>query len=233
MIRAPGPSLREDMIDNTTLEKWATQYASQRAAREPGWSGAAGYRLKQDRITEALSEHHVPTPAIFLQLGCGAGNIALWMASRGFSAFGVDLVPEAIQWAKDKAAESALSAQFIVANLAQMPMFQDGCFDIIFDGDCFHMITGVDREICFREVCRVLKPGGLLIAGGNVRDESVSDAAARRIITPDGLEYVLCSESELCQELRYTGFTILCVKHHPKRGGQRFVKECLAVHATR
>ena len=90
------------MIDNATLEKWTAQYARQRTVGAPGWSGADSYQLKQNRITAALSEHHVPTPATFLELGCGAGNIALWMASRGFSAFGVDLVPGAIHADKAK-----------------------------------------------------------------------------------------------------------------------------------
>jgi 2-polyprenyl-3-methyl-5-hydroxy-6-metoxy-1,4-benzoquinol methylase len=47
--------------------------------------------LKQERIAEALSEHTVKTPATFLELGCGAGNVALWMASQGFNAYGVDV----------------------------------------------------------------------------------------------------------------------------------------------
>jgi len=116
--------------------------------------------------------------------------------------------------------------------LAHMQMFQNGQFDVIFDGDCFHMITGPHRASCFREVRRILKHGGILIAGGNVRDESFSDAAARRILTPEGLEYVLNSEAELCLELTDAGFTVLCVKHHPKRGSNRLIKENIAVHAT-
>jgi len=120
----------------------------------------------------------------------------------------------------------------MVADLAHMQMFQNGQFDVIFDGDCFHMITGPHRASCFREVRRILKHGGILIAGGNVRDESFSDAAARRILTPEGLEYVLNSEAELCLELTDAGFTVLCVKHHPKRGSNRLIKENIAVHAT-
>jgi len=221
------------MIDGPVLERWAAEYTTQRSAGAPGWAGADSYTVKLDRIEEALSEYPPAPGATFLELGCGAGNIALSMASRGFSAFGVDVVPEAIQWARDKAVEAGAAARFEAANLAHMPMFQDGQFDVIFDGDCFHMITGRAREACFREVCRVLKPQGLLIAGGNVRDESFSDPAARRISTPDGLEYVLCSESELCVELASAGLTVRSVKHHPKRGRNRFVKECVAIHATR
>lgn len=226
-------SLREEMIENATLKRWSAEYEKQRAAGAPGWAGAASYRLKQDRIAEALAEHRIPPSPSFLELGCGAGNIALWMASRGFAAFGVDVVREAIKWATDKATEAASAAQFVVGDLAHLPMFQEGQFDVIFDGDCFHMITGPHRAVCFREVRRILKHGGLLIAGGNVRDESFPDTAARRILTPDGLEYVLNSEAEWCQELTDAGFTVLCVKHHPKRGSTKVVKESIAVHATR
>lgn len=221
------------MIENGTLKRWSAEYEKRRTAGAPGWAGADSYRWKQERIAEALPEHGVRAPATFLELGCGAGNVALWMASQGFNAYGVDVVPEAVQWARDKARQAEVSALFAVADLGHMPMFQDGQFDCIFDGDCFHMITGDHRAACFREVWRVLKPAGLLIAGGNVRDETIVDPASKRLVTPDGLEYVLHSESEFCQELRDVGFDVVCVKHHPKRGKNQAIKECVAVHATR
>jgi ubiquinone/menaquinone biosynthesis C-methylase UbiE len=201
--------------------------------------------LKQERIEEAITEHHIQPPAKFLELGCGAGNIALWMASRGYSAYGVDIVPEAIRWAKEKATQSGLPAKFFIANLCDMRVFSDQRFDIVFDGDCFHMIIGTERDAYFREVFRVLRPGGLFIAGGNVRDETVRECItfiggkgsfnpqSRQIVTPDGLKYLLCSETELCDEICRAGFKIVCVKHYQKRGGQRFVKECIIIHATK
>ncbi|OGV45029.1 MAG: hypothetical protein A2017_05775 [Lentisphaerae bacterium GWF2_44_16] len=221
------------MTDNATLKKWSDIYGRQRSVGAPGWASADSYRLKQNRIVEALSEHQVLPDATFLELGCGAGNIALWMALRGFTAFGVDIIQKAIEWAADNAAEASLSAQFVMANAAEMPMFQNEQFDIIFDSDCFHMITGHNRAICFREVYRVLKSGGLMIAGGNVRDESLSGPTAKCIRTPDGLEYMLYSETELLQELSDAGFRVLCVKHHPKRGSNKIVRDCIAIHATR
>ncbi len=225
--------LKEAMIESATVKRWSAEYASRRAAGAPGWGDAASYRLKRERIAEALAEHPAPASATFLELGCGAGNIALWMASLGHASFGVDVAPEAIRWASDKAAEAGLSARFDVAELAQMSLYPDGQFDLIFDGDCFHMITGDARHACFREVRRVLKPGGLLIAGGNVRDEAITDPAAKRLLTPDGFRYALHSEAELCGELTRAGFLILCVKHHPKRGSNKRIKECVAIHATR
>jgi ubiquinone/menaquinone biosynthesis C-methylase UbiE len=221
------------MTESVTVKRWSAEYATQRASGAPGWGGADSYRLKEARITEALAEHPAPPSATFLELGCGAGNLALWMASRGFASFGVDVAPEAIRWARDKAAAAGLPARFVVAELAAMPLFQDGQFDIVFDADCFHMITGDDRDACFREVCRVLKLGGLLIAGGNVRDDAITDPAAKRLLTPDGFLYAILSETELCGELTGAGFTILDVKHHPKRGSNRQIKENIAIHATR
>ena len=221
------------MLSNTTLKKWSMEYKKRRSDGASGWASQDSYQLKQNRITEALIEHPVSPTASFLELGCGAGNITLWMASRGYVTFGIDVVPEAIQWASDQAKKLNLTANFVTGNLAHMQMFHEEQFDIVFDGDCFHMITGQTRADCFAEVLRVLKPGGILIAGGNVRDELFHEPESKHIITPDGLEYALLTEVELCQELIVAGFDILCVKHYPKRGSNKLIKECIAIHATK
>jgi SAM-dependent methyltransferase len=214
------------------ISKWSAHYACQRAAGEAGWAGADSTLLKQERIRDALSARGITPPAAFLELGCGAGAIALWMARLGFRSAGVDVSPAAIQWARDTAAADCLPVRFELADLIAMP-FDDGQFDLIIDADCFHMITGPGRAACFREVRRVLKPGGLLLAGGNVRDEAVTDPALCTLLTPDGFEYVLRSESELLAELKAAGFSLLAVNHHPKRGAQKAIRDCVAIEATR
>src|SRR5690349_10220153 len=48
-----------------------------------------------------------------LDAGCGPGENALWLASRGKTVTGIDFVEEAIQRAKQKVKERGLSATFL------------------------------------------------------------------------------------------------------------------------
>jgi len=233
------------MPDPKKLEAWGRIYSEQRTSGQPGWAGADSYKLKQSRIEEALSQHGIHAPGTFLELGCGAGNIALWMASKGFYAYGIDIAPEAIEWAMKEAGESDANADFCLGDLSNMSMFGSDHFDVVFDGDCLHMIVDKTRPRCLVEVLRVLKPRGLFIAGGNVRDESINekvehgggkgyfDPRSKCLFVDGERRYILLSEEELCSELRSVGFSIVKVNHHPKRGKQPFIKESIAVHATK
>src|SRR5438876_10642564 len=51
-----------------------------------------------------------------LDLACGTGRMALRMAAQGYQVTGVDIVPEMIELARQKAAERALSVEWVVAD---------------------------------------------------------------------------------------------------------------------
>lgn len=96
-----------------------------------------------------------------LDLGCGTGENALFFAARHHDVVGVDIVPHAIDLAREKA-----------KNLAQPPKFlvHDGLrvdelavrFDNVIDSGFFHVLSDEDR-IRYREsVAAALKPRGHL-----------------------------------------------------------------------
>ena len=239
------------MTYEQTIRNWNRVYSDERKAGHPGWACSESYLLKQSRIADALACHNISSPASFLEIGCGAGNITLWMASQGFDANGIDVAPEAIQWARDKAAGLKSVSKFFVGNLADMNMFPSNHFDVIFDGDCLHMIIDKRRRnASFCELFRITKPGGLLIAGGNVGYDDIisrvkSGAEKRFSYDPENscfifhgdpeydLKYIHRTEYELCVELKSAGFVLYCVCHYPKRGRANWIKECIAIHAVK
>ena len=126
--------------------------------------------MTDPREIEALEQCEFSGSGNFLKLGCGAGNTAIWMASRRFGAYGIDIVPEAIQWARQKAADEPVTADFHLGELSAMSMFGSDFFDLIFDADGLHRIVDESRPQCLGAIPRIVKPGGIFIAGGATPD---------------------------------------------------------------
>jgi ubiquinone/menaquinone biosynthesis C-methylase UbiE len=94
-----------------------------------------------------------------LDVGCGTGENALYLASNGFSVSGVDLSDRAIAAARAKAVERRLNIDFRTGNVLSLE-FKDNVFDNVIDSGLFHTITDNDRPSYTREIARVLVPNG-------------------------------------------------------------------------
>ena len=95
-----------------------------------------------------------------LDLGCGGGNNAAFMAENGFSVFGIDGSPTAIEIAKDRFAKRSLQGDFIAGDLLQLP-YEDNTFDFALDRESISMNRPEHIKDILKEVRRALKPGGL------------------------------------------------------------------------
>jgi ubiquinone/menaquinone biosynthesis C-methylase UbiE len=94
-----------------------------------------------------------------LDVGCGTGENALYLAGNGFSVSGVDLSDRAISMARAKAAERQLKVEFQAGNALSLD-FKDGVFDNVIDSGLFHTFNDNDRPVYVREMARVLVTGG-------------------------------------------------------------------------
>lgn len=56
-----------------------------------------------------------------LDLACGTGRMALRLAAQGYQVTGVDITPEMIAWAHQKAAKQAISIEWVVADARTFP----------------------------------------------------------------------------------------------------------------
>ena len=95
-----------------------------------------------------------------LDVGCGTGTNAIWLAGQGFSVQGVDLAPLAIEKARAKAAEAKLDCHFEQLDFLN-DKFAEGHFDFVFDRGCFHVFDEAgDRERFAERVASLLTSGG-------------------------------------------------------------------------
>jgi ubiquinone/menaquinone biosynthesis C-methylase UbiE len=100
-----------------------------------------------------------------LDVGCGTGTLAIAASRRvggDGSVYGVDPSPEMIARAERKAVKARVPVVFMRAAAEQMP-FEDGRFDVVLSTLMLHHLPRNARELCAREVRRVLKPGGRVL----------------------------------------------------------------------
>ncbi len=102
------------------------------------------------------------TPCFALDVGCGTGTEAIYLAKRGFKVSAVDISETAIQIAKDKAKKENVNIDFKVGSVLNIP-FDSNVFGFVNDRGCFHAIEPKDREKFTSEINRVLKSGGLYL----------------------------------------------------------------------
>jgi SAM-dependent methyltransferase len=100
------------------------------------------------------------TPCRTIDLGCGTGNYAIWLASKGFDVTGVDLAPTAIGIARENAVAKGEQCHFIVADVLGDLSEVEGMFSFAFDWELLHHIFPEDREKYVENVYRLLNPGG-------------------------------------------------------------------------
>lgn len=101
-----------------------------------------------------------PRPgARWLDVGAGAGGVALRAARAGAEATGVDIAGEAVTEARRAAAEAGLEVRFDVAAAEELP-FPDASFDVVCSA--FGVIFAGAPERAAAELGRVCAPGGSL-----------------------------------------------------------------------
>ena len=129
---------------------WEEHYRKQ----ERVWSGRANPVLIDG--VESLP------PGTALDLGCGEGGDAIWLAQHGWQVTAVDVSPTALKRAMDDAASAGIEARidFQQHNLALT--FPAGTFDLV-SAQYFHSPIEFPRNRVLQAAAHAVAPGGLLL----------------------------------------------------------------------
>lgn len=146
-----------------------------------------------DHLVEFIRTGAV-APGRALEVGCGTGTNALWLAEQGFAVLGGDVAPLAIEQARAKAADARLDCRFETLDFLNEGV-PGGPFDFVFDRGCFHVFDGADHRIKLaKRVAALLAPNGrwLSLIGsteGPERDWGPPRRSARDVV--DAIEPAL------------------------------------------
>ena len=134
-------------MEMTRLEKWLVNR-----------TGKAERNMA--RIERRLTELPVESIANVLELGCGIGNVAAYLAQHySMRVWGTDTDPAQIKIARQRHPETT-HLTYRVEDAANLS-FEDADFDLVVSQNVFHHM--VKWQTAIREVARVLRPGGFLI----------------------------------------------------------------------
>ncbi|WP_397301208.1 class I SAM-dependent methyltransferase [Nonlabens ulvanivorans] len=111
-------------------------------------------------IDQILKNRYQPQQSI-LDAGCGKGRNLKWFYDNDFAIYGNDVDSDFLAFAKAKYPKS--KANFINSNLDELP-YKNGSFDHVLCCAVLHFAKSEKQFTeMFKELIRVLKPGGTLL----------------------------------------------------------------------
>jgi SAM-dependent methyltransferase len=129
---------------------------SQEELKEP-W---ANRDIPNELIRFSNKEGHKNEEKNSLDIGCGLGEIAIWLEKQGYSSYAFDISPSAIDKAKRKA-PSHTKVNFFVHDVTTTPVEQK--FDLLVDRGCFHDIPKSLQRFYVQNIAQSSKTGTELI----------------------------------------------------------------------
>jgi len=162
-------------------------------------------------ILVELLESGTVKPCKAVDLGCGIGHYAIYLAQRGFEVTGIDISSTAINLAQEKAEKERATCKFIVADvLGNLDEVKDS-YDFAYDWSLLHHVYPEKRNIYIANVNKILKSGGHYLSVCFSEKDLLFGGSGKYRETPLGTVLYFSSEEEL-KELFSRFFKIIEIK---------------------
>ncbi len=141
-------------------------------------------RSQPSAVLAGFCETYLEDGATVLDLGCGGGRNAHYLAQEGYKVCGVDIAAEAVEFCRKRLLRHALSGTFEQGTLDHIPFPDDSFAGVICIATLDH-VTFASAQAAMVEIRRVLAPNGviLLTFDPSDQDEEILDEAKT---LPDG-----------------------------------------------
>jgi SAM-dependent methyltransferase len=148
--------MTETSESSATQQFWEEFYGE----RDQVWTGNPNALLVRE-VAEL-------TPGSALDLGCGEGGDAIWLAGRGWRVTAVDVSATALQRAAAHAREASVGERIVWAEHDLTQSFPGGSFDLV-SAQFFHspVEQAGERVTVLRQAAAAVAPGGVLLIAGH------------------------------------------------------------------
>ena len=150
------------------------------------WESDAPSLISEFDQLLALIEATRPVPlGSALDLGCGTGRWSVRLAERGWHVVGVDVVPRAIDAARNRAEQAGVDVAFKEGDVTALRAADVGSnFNLLLDMECFNHLDESDRFRMAREVDAIAAPDAtfLLLVWSRARRGPLPTGADREDI---------------------------------------------------
>ena len=178
--------LATEAIENSNPTAWFDVLYSQSRGdvTQIPWAKLTAHPLLQDWLTTNNPEGEGKSALV---IGCGLGDDAQALATRGFQVTAFDISPTAINWCEQRFPNSCVN--YVVADLLGLPSHWEQAFDLVLEIRNIQALPLNIRPTVITSVASVVAPAGTLILINRFRETEGE---------PDGPPWPL-SSSELAQ----------------------------------
>jgi SAM-dependent methyltransferase len=155
-------------------ERWNRRWAGERASAATTPSAFL------------IAETEVLPPGRALDVACGAGRNAVWLARRGWRVTGVDFSEVALRAARDLAAGSGVEIEWVEADVVTWAP-PGRVYDLV--TVMYLQLPAHERRVALAHAASAVRPGGTLLVVGhdllNLTEGSGGPTQADVLFTPD------------------------------------------------
>ncbi len=130
------------------------------------WFGAPWEGGPREELVELVASGRLSPQASqrVIDLGCGSGANAIFLAEHGFDVTGVDFSPVALRKAQAKAVERGVRLRLLKGDLARLPKgWGEEPFDLLVDYGTLDDLKDSGRRAMAETVVRLSRPGSLFL----------------------------------------------------------------------
>jgi len=167
----PEHEYGEQHIDaSPQAAEWDARYSEGDGAR---WSGRPNGRL--------VAEVAAVNPGLALDVGCGEGADAIWLARSGWTVTAIDISDVAVSRAREAAERAGAAVEWVRGDVLQTP-FAAGSFDLV--SMQYPALPKAAGEAAVRALLETVRPGGLLLAVYHDLDDEHREHMKSRGVDP-------------------------------------------------
>jgi methyl halide transferase len=147
------------------LEHWENRYVTGDIPWETGH--------RSTELKRVIAEDKIQ-PCSAIDLGCGTGANAVFLAELGFDVTAIDLSPTAVDRGRQRKATAGVRVRFLIGDVLDPPEDIGGPYGFFFDRGCYHIVRSIDVGRYLNTLTRITAPGSLgLVLTGNAKEPRI------------------------------------------------------------